>query len=57
VGLSIDEAICDHSSFTKNRERLIEAKVARNVLRRVVRKAKKARLLSGRTPQCRRDTH
>lgn len=46
VGLSIDEAIWDHSSFTKNRDRLIEAKVARKLLRRVVRKARKAQLLS-----------
>ena len=46
VGLSIDEPIWDHSSFTKNRDRLIEARVARKLLRRMVRKAKKAQLLS-----------
>jgi transposase len=46
VGLSLDEPIWDHSSFTKNRDRLIEAKVARKLLRRVVRKARKAQLLS-----------
>ena len=46
VGLSIDEAVWDHSTFTKNRERLIEAKVARKLLRRVVRNVKAARLLS-----------
>ena len=46
VGLSVDEPVWDHSSFTKNRERLIEAKVARKLLRRVVRNAKAARLLS-----------
>ena len=46
VGLSIDEPIWDHSSFTKNRDRLIEAKIARKLLRRVVRKARKAQLLS-----------
>jgi len=46
VGLSIDEPIWDHSTFTKNRDRLIEAKVARKLLRRVVRKARDARLLS-----------
>ena len=40
VGLSIDEPIWDHSSFTKNRDRLIEAKVARKLLRRIVRKAR-----------------
>jgi transposase len=46
VGLSIDEAVWDHSSFTKNRDRLIEAKIARKLLRRIVRRAKAARLLS-----------
>jgi transposase len=46
VGLSIDEPIWDHSSFTKNRDRLIEAKVARKLLRRTVRKARAAHLLS-----------
>jgi transposase len=46
VGLSIDEPIWDHSSFTKNRDRLIEAKVARKLLRRIVRKARLAHLLS-----------
>ena len=46
VGLSVDEPVWDHSTFTKNRERLIEAKVARKLLRRVVRKAQAARLLS-----------
>jgi transposase len=37
VGLSMDERIWDHSSFTKNRDRLIEAKVAQKLLRQVVR--------------------
>jgi transposase len=46
VGLTIDEPIWDHSSFTKNRDRLIEAKVARKLLRRTVRKARAAHLLS-----------
>ena len=46
VGLSIDEPIWNHSSFTKNRDRLIEARVARKLLRRVVRKARAAQLLS-----------
>ncbi len=46
VGLSIDELIWDHSTFTKNRDRLIEAKVARKLMRRIVRKARDARLLS-----------
>ena len=46
VGLSVDEPVWDHSTFTKNRERLIEAKVARKLLRRVIRRARAARLLS-----------
>jgi transposase len=46
VGLTVDEGIWDHSSFTKNRDRLIEAKVARKLLRRIVRKARIAHLLS-----------
>jgi IS5 family transposase len=46
VGLSIDEPVWDHSTFTKNRERLIEAKVARKLLRRVVRQARRLGLLS-----------
>lgn len=46
VGLTVDEAVWDHSTFTKNRERLIEAKVARKLLRRVVKNARAARLLS-----------
>jgi len=46
VGLSVDEPVWDHSTFTKNRERLIETKVARKLLRRVVRRARDAVLLS-----------
>ena len=37
VGLSIDEPIWDHSSLTRNGDRLIEAKVARKLPRRMVR--------------------
>jgi hypothetical protein len=50
VGLSIDEPVWDHSSFTKNRDRLIEAGVARKLLRRVGAKARRAQIsgLSGR---------
>ncbi len=33
---SIDDGIWGHSTFTQDRERLIEAKVARKLLRRVV---------------------
>ena len=35
VGLGIDDPIWDHSTFTKNRERLIEVKVERSEERRV----------------------
>jgi hypothetical protein len=45
VGLSIDEGVWNHSTYTKNRERLIEANVARKLLRRIVRRAKAERLL------------
>ena len=34
VGLSMDEAMWDHSTFTKNRERLIGSDIARSSLRR-----------------------
>jgi len=46
VGLSVDEVVWDHSSFTKNRDRLIEAGVARKLLRRVGARAKREGLLS-----------
>lgn len=46
VGLSIDEPVWDHSTFSINRDRLIEAKVARKLFRRIVRRARDARLLS-----------
>lgn len=48
AGLSIDEPAWDHWTFTTNRARLIEAKVARKLLRRVVRQARRSRLLSGK---------
>ena len=46
VGLSVDEAVWDHLSFTKNRNRLIEAGVARKLLRRVGTRARREGLLS-----------
>jgi transposase len=46
VGLSVDEPVWDHSSFSKNRDRLIEAGVARKLLRRVGRRARREGLLS-----------
>ena len=49
VGLSVDESVWDHSSFTKNRDRLIEAGVARKLLRRVGRTGRGARGCSPRS--------
>ena len=46
VGLTVDEPVWDHSSFSTNRERLIEANVARRLLRKVLARAKRAKLLS-----------
>jgi transposase len=46
VGLSMDERVWDHSTFTKNRDRLIEAGVARKLLRRIGRRARREGLLS-----------
>jgi transposase len=46
VGLSMDEPVWDHSTFTKNRDRLIEAGVARKLLRRIGRRARREGLLS-----------
>ena len=46
VGLSVDAPVWDHSTFTKNRDRLIEAGVARKLLRRVGTRARRAGLLS-----------
>jgi hypothetical protein len=45
VGLSMDDRIWDHSTFTKNRDRLIEAGVARKLLRRIGRRARREGLL------------
>lgn len=46
VGVSMDDRIWDHSTFTKNRDRLIEAGVARKLLRRIGRRARREGLLS-----------
>ncbi len=46
VGLTVDEPVWDHSSFSTNRDRLIEANVARRLLRKVLARAKRAKLLS-----------
>ena len=46
VGLALDEKVWDHSSFSTNLERLIEAEVSRLFLAGIVAQARKAKLLS-----------
>ena len=46
VGLSMDDAAWDHSTYTKNRDRLIAHDVVRALFGRVMQQAKEARLLS-----------
>ena len=46
LGLSLEEAIWDHSSFSQNQERLIGTDIAGQFLHRIIEQAKEARLLS-----------
>ena len=46
VGLNLDEPVWDVTVFTKNRDRLLEAEVAREFFRLVVAEAKTANLMS-----------
>jgi len=46
VGLGIDEAVWDHSTFSKNRDRLLDADVAAKFLEAVLRHPKIKRFLS-----------
>ena len=46
VGLSMDDAPWDHSTYTKNRDRLIEHEVVRALFGQVMEQAKAAQLLS-----------
>jgi len=46
VGLSLDEPVWDHSTFTKNRERFLASDLAGAFLSQVVRQADQAGLLS-----------
>jgi transposase len=46
VGLSMDEAAWDHSTYTKNRDRLIEHEVVRELFGQVMQQARQAQLLS-----------
>jgi hypothetical protein len=47
VGLGVDDPAWDHSSFSKNRDRLLEGEIARKFLTAVVSQPKVKRLLSG----------
>jgi transposase len=46
VGLSVDEPVWDHSTFSKNRDRLLEADIARELFEAIVEQARMAALLS-----------
>jgi transposase len=46
VGLGVDDAVWDHSTFSKNRDRLLEADVAAKFLQAVLRHPKVSRFLS-----------
>jgi transposase len=46
VGLGVDDAVWDHSTFSKNRDRLLEADVAAKFLEAVLRHAKVKQFLS-----------
>src|SRR6201997_4564442 len=46
VGLNLDEKVWDATSFTKNRDRLLEAAVAKEFLAQVVERARMAELVS-----------
>jgi transposase len=46
VGLGVDDAVWDHSTYSKNRDRLLEADVARKVLKAILVHPKVAPLLS-----------
>ena len=46
VGLSMDDAVWDHSVFSKNRDRLLDADIATQFLKQVVALARERKLLS-----------
>lgn len=46
VGFSMDDAVWNHSTFTKNRDRLLEGEIARRFFAEVLGQAKTADLLS-----------
>jgi transposase len=46
VGIGIDDAVWDHSTFSKNRDRLLEGEVAAKLLSSVLAQPRVKRLLS-----------
>lgn len=46
IGLHLDESVWNHSTFSKNRDRLIESDIALSFLRSVLEKAQEENLLS-----------
>ena len=46
VGLSVDEPVWDHSTFSKNRDRFLEADIARELFEAIVEQARMAGVLS-----------
>ena len=46
VGLSVDEPVWDHSTSNRNRDRLVEADIARELFEAVIEQARMADLLS-----------
>lgn len=46
VGLSIEDVVWDHSTFSKNRDRLVSRGILNSVLSKVIDQAREARLLS-----------
>jgi hypothetical protein len=46
VGIGVDDAVWDHSTFSKNRERLLEGDIAAKLLRAVLSQPRVKRLLS-----------
>src|ERR671930_2545148 len=46
IGVGLDDAVWDHSTYSKNRDRLLEADVARKVLKAILAHPKVAPLLS-----------
>lgn len=46
VGLGMDAPVWDHSTFTKNRDRLLESEIARMFFAKVVERARKKKFLS-----------